>query len=153
MYYMAATGVSASVSSRGSWRSLLTTLAGGYGYILLLVLIVGFVYSWMGCLLGPIVGFFLMLAGIVTTNAKIIVIESICTTASLILSYRLIRAAQIKAHYAKCWIDDTERYGRTFTRSLTRALLKHQERQAEQKAESRQHTVDGSSPKLATGRQ
>lgn len=153
MYYMAATGVSASVSSRGSWRSLLTTLAGGYGYILLLVLIVGFVYSWMGCLLGPIVGFFLMLAGIVTTNAKIIVIESICTTASLILSYRLVRAAQIKAHYAKCWIDDTERYGRTFTRSLTRALLKHQERQAEQKAESRQHAVDGGAPKLATGRQ
>jgi hypothetical protein len=149
MYYMAAAGVSASVSSRGSWRSLLATIAGGYGYILLLVFAVGFVYSWMGCLVGPIVGLFMTLGGIVTGNGKIYLIEAICTTASLFISYRLLRAAQIKAHYAKCWIDDCERYGRTFTRSLTRALLKHQEREAAKKEEKKQPAVDSRQARLA----
>jgi ABC-type transport system involved in multi-copper enzyme maturation permease subunit len=153
MYYMAAAGVAASVSSRGSWRSLLATLAGGYGYILLLVLILGFVFSWMGCLLGPIVGFMLSMGGVVTTQAKVFVIEGVCTTASLILCYRLVRAAQLKAHLAKCWIDDSERYGRTFTRSLTRALLKHQERVEARKVGSRQRPVYGSPANLTTGRQ
>ncbi len=135
MYYMAATGVSASVSSRGSWRSLLTTLATGYGYVLFLVLIMAFAYSWMGCLLGPIVMFILDRIG-VTVQAKVFVLLGIGITSSLILSYFLIRSAQNKAHYAKCWIDDSERYGRTFTRSLTRALMKHQEKMEAKKAVS-----------------
>jgi hypothetical protein len=149
MYYMAATGVSASVTSRGSWRSLLATLAGGYGYILLLVVVVGFVFSWMGCLVGPIVGLFMTLGGIVSVNGKTYLIEAICTTASLIICYRLVRAAQIKSHYARCWIDDSERYGRTFTRSLTRALLKHQERLAARKVDNGQNPIDSGSPRLA----
>ena len=103
----------------------------------------------MGCLVGPIVGLFMTLGGIVTVNGKLYLIEAICTTASLALCYRLFRAAQIKAHYARCWIDDSERYGRTFTRSLTRALLKHQERMAAKKAVGGQLAVERNTPRLA----
>ena len=50
-----------------------------------------------------------------------------------VLSWMLWRASWVKTRRAESWIDECERYGRSFTRSLTRALRKQYEKLEEQK--------------------
>lgn len=131
MYYMTATGVWCSVSSRGSWRSLVATMASGFGYFFGILFLFGIAYAWMGCLLGPIFSFFLRLAGFVDVSNAVIMTLSLTTSIGFLLILR--RGAFSKVRYAESWIDDRERYGRNFTRSLSRALVKY-EQQRLQKA-------------------
>jgi ABC-type transport system involved in cytochrome c biogenesis permease component len=122
MYYMASTGIWCSVGSKGSWRSLIATLATGYGYLLLILFLIALIYLWASCGVFVVVLFLLKLLGI-TPNSAAYILLSVLT--SVILSWFLWRASYPKLDKARAWVDEHERYGRTFVRSLTSALRKH----------------------------
>jgi ABC-type transport system involved in multi-copper enzyme maturation permease subunit len=131
MYYMAATGVWCSTSSRGSWRSLVATLGTGYSYFLVLATLFGLLFLWLGCTIVPIIVFFVRLAGVGEHTVALTI--GITITAAVGMAWTLYRRSENKISDARTWIDSEERYGRTFTRSLTRALRKHYEQLAERK--------------------
>jgi ABC-type transport system involved in multi-copper enzyme maturation permease subunit len=138
MYYMAATGLWCSARSKSSWRSLVMTFAIGYGYFFGMASILALIYLWTGCVIGPFVAFVLMLAGITSLTLGLTI--TFCLVTSLALGWLLWRASYWKIHYAESWVDEQERYGRTFTRSLTSALRKHYERLAQQHPEENHQT-------------
>jgi ABC-type transport system involved in multi-copper enzyme maturation permease subunit len=122
MYYMASTGLWCSVRAKGSWRSLLATLTTGYGYLLAILFLIALVYVWASCGIFVVVIFLLKLVGISATAGMSIVLSLLT---SLIMSWFLWRASYPKLDKARAWVDEHERYGRTFVRSLSSALRKH----------------------------
>jgi ABC-type transport system involved in multi-copper enzyme maturation permease subunit len=123
IYYMAATGIWCSVSSKGSWRSLVATLTSGYGYLLAILFGFSLVYFWFSCGIGSFVFFFLTLVGL--TNVSFAVWIILCIPTCLGASWLLWKASFPKLDKARAWVDEHERYGRTFVRSLANALRKH----------------------------
>jgi hypothetical protein len=122
MYYMAATGLWCSVRSKGSWRSLVATLATGYGYLLVILFLIALVYLWASCGVFVFVIFLLKLMGVTLTFAVSIILSLLT---SLSMSWFLWRASYPQLDKARAWVDEHERYGRTFVRSLSSALRKH----------------------------
>jgi ABC-type transport system involved in multi-copper enzyme maturation permease subunit len=134
IYYMAATGIWCSARSKGSWRSLVATLITGYGYLLGILFLFSLVYFWFSCGIGSFVFFFLTLMGL--TNLSFAVWIILCIPSCLGASWLLWKASFPKLDKARAWVDEHERYGRTFVRSLASALRKHyqhlEERQREE---------------------
>jgi ABC-type transport system involved in multi-copper enzyme maturation permease subunit len=143
IYYMAATGVTCSARSRSSWRSLISTVVTGFAYWLAALMGLGFVYLWLGVTLGPLVEFILRLGGIVKFDFPLEVAG--CVTTCVAVAFFLWRSSDKRIAYAKVCVDDNERYGRTFTRSLERALIKHYER-----LEQRRRTPPAEPARIAT---
>jgi ABC-type transport system involved in multi-copper enzyme maturation permease subunit len=131
MYYMAATGVWCSTSSRGSWRSLVSTLGTGYASFLALATLFGLLFVWLGCTVVPILVFIVRLLGVGEHTMALTI--GVTVTVAVGMAWVLYRRSENKISDARTWIDSEERYGRTFTRSLTRALRKHYEQLAERK--------------------
>jgi ABC-type transport system involved in multi-copper enzyme maturation permease subunit len=126
MYYMAATGVWWSVSSTSSWRSLVGTMATGYGYVLLIMVVVAFLSSLSSIPLALALASMLGLS-----NFALGWQLARCATTVCILAWFLWRASQRKMSSARRWIDAEEREGRTMSQTLTRALRKIHERDLE----------------------
>jgi ABC-type transport system involved in multi-copper enzyme maturation permease subunit len=126
IYYMAGTGIWCSVRSTGSWRSLVATLTSGYGYLLGILFLFALFYFWISCGIGALVYFFLTLAGL--TNVSFAVWITLCVPTCLGMSWFLWKASYPKLDKARAWVDEHERYGRTFVRSLASALRKHYQR-------------------------
>lgn len=124
--YMAATGVWCSVRAKTSWRSLITTFASGYAYLLGTLSLLAFFNFWLGCTLIPVVTLVMRMGGVSDPTMGLAITIVIMT--ALALGWMLIRRADRKISDAKAWIDGNERYGRTFVRSLARALRKESER-------------------------
>jgi ABC-type transport system involved in multi-copper enzyme maturation permease subunit len=122
MHFMAATGVWCSVSARGSWRSLVASVASGYGYCLAVLSLFAFVNLWLGCTLVPILSFVVSLMGV--KNITLGVTIPACLISSIGMAWFLWRSSEKKIALARAWVDANERYGRTFVRSLANALRK-----------------------------
>jgi ABC-type transport system involved in multi-copper enzyme maturation permease subunit len=133
MYYMGAVGVHCSARSASSWRSLAATFGSGYGYTLVFLVLLSFVYTWLALVIVPIISFILTLMRV--TVSLLTVELGICVATALVTSWFLYRRGLNKVSDARAWVDDHERYGRTFVRSLTRALRKHYERLEEKQRE------------------
>jgi hypothetical protein len=88
--------------------------------------LVGIVLLALSCFFVPIISFLLLLArqNEVPEWVWYVLAAGIC----IFLAWRLQQGAELRLWYGQSWIDERERYGRTFTRSLTRALLKHQQK-------------------------
>jgi ABC-type transport system involved in multi-copper enzyme maturation permease subunit len=136
MVYMAAAGVHSSSHALSSWRSLVGTIAGGYAYCFTLLVILAFAYVWLGCILMPLVWFFLTVLGF--RDVTLAVTMTIVTTAAAGLSWLLWRRAVRKTGDTEAWIDSQERYGKNFVRSLTSALRKHYQKLAERQRQQGQ---------------
>jgi len=126
MYYMAATGVWWSVSSTSSWRSLVGTVATGYGYVLAILILVAFASLASSLPLALVVASIIGLTNF-TLGWKL----SLCATSVCILGLFLWKASQKKLSFARRCIDAEEREGRTMSQTLTRALRKLHERDLE----------------------
>jgi ABC-type transport system involved in multi-copper enzyme maturation permease subunit len=124
VYYMAATGILCSARSRSSWRSLLATLASGYGFGLGLVCLFSLAYLWVMCL-GQVVLAILALFGV--QDQGMVLTGSLSVVGMIGLAWWLWWMARAKVAAAEDWVDQ-ERDRRTFTRVLARALRKHAER-------------------------
>jgi hypothetical protein len=133
IYYMAATGIWCSARSKSSWRSLVATLTSGYGYFLGVLSLFALIYLWASCGIGALVFFFLSLVGL--TNLSSAVWLTLCIPTCLGMSLALWKASFPKLDKAKAWVDEYERFGRTFVRSLASALRKHYQRLEERNAE------------------
>jgi ABC-type transport system involved in multi-copper enzyme maturation permease subunit len=131
VYYMAATGIWCSVYSKGSWRSLVATLTTGYGYLLGILFLFALVYLWFSCGIGALVFFFLALVGL--TNLSFAVAVALAMPTCLGISWFLWKASFPRLDKARAWVDEHERYGRTFVRSLASALRKHYQHLEEQR--------------------
>lgn len=148
VFYMASTGVWCSVTSASSWRSLVATLAFGYGRIAGLLTLFAFVYLFVSCGVFPFVFFFLHLMGVDSISHAMLLSASLVASAGM--TFLLVRNGDTKIHYARSWIDAEERYGRTLTRSLTRALLKHYEKMDERR-KAREEAAGLRVPSAAAG--
>jgi ABC-type transport system involved in multi-copper enzyme maturation permease subunit len=126
IYYMAATGIWCSVRSKGSWRSLVATLTTGYGYLLAILFGFSLIYFWFSCGIGSFIFFFLTLVGL--TNLSLAVWTILCIPTCVGASWFLWKASFPKLDKARAWVDEHERYGRTFVRSLASALRTHYRR-------------------------
>jgi ABC-type transport system involved in multi-copper enzyme maturation permease subunit len=126
LYFMASCGVWCSAFSSSSWWSIVGTVARGYGYCIWITLIVAGCYAAVALLLAPVIRFVLTQAGVADVPEWIWLVIASCTFAYL--AWRFHKAADLRIWYAQTWVDDRERYGRNFVRSLTRAMRKHQER-------------------------
>lgn len=127
IYFMASTGIWRSAEARGSWRSLVATLARGFGYVFGWIIVVAMAAGIaIGCLTLPFIGMIVDAMGLGNFLGKYW--SALVTLVCLVLAWRLHGAANLRLWYAQTWIDEHERYGRTFTRSLSRALRKHQEK-------------------------
>jgi ABC-type transport system involved in multi-copper enzyme maturation permease subunit len=131
IYYMAATGIWCSVRSKGSWQSLVATLTTGYGYLLGILFLFSLVYFWFSCGIGSFIVFFLTLVGL--TNLSFAVWIILCIPTCVGASWFLWKASFPKLDKARAWVDEHERYGRTFVRSLASALRTHYRRLEERK--------------------
>jgi ABC-type transport system involved in multi-copper enzyme maturation permease subunit len=136
MYYMGATGIWCSVRSGSSWRSLVTTLATGYGYGFVVLTLFALAYLWAGLVIGPVIAFFLLMIGIKDLTLGVVI--TTCIVSCVGLSWFLWRASDTKIAYARAWVETNERYGRTFVRSLSSALRKHYQRLEEQEREKKE---------------
>jgi ABC-type transport system involved in multi-copper enzyme maturation permease subunit len=125
MYYLGATGIWCSSRSLSSWRSLLATLATGYGYSLAVAFALVVIYVWLGCV-AAFLKLFLALAGVADVDAAFHLIFG--SAASLGLAWWLRRGALIKIGKAEDQVDILERSGRNFAGVLARALRKHAEK-------------------------
>jgi hypothetical protein len=126
MCYMAATGVWCSVSSRSSWRSLVSTLATGYGHLLAILTLVAMASIASSCIslaLAWAIAFYLPIG-----SSRDALALAFCSIGVLFMAWRLYRASQIKLSSARSCVDSEEREGKTFSRVLTRALRKHYQR-------------------------
>jgi ABC-type transport system involved in multi-copper enzyme maturation permease subunit len=121
-YYLGATGIWCSVRSQSSWRSLLATLASGYGFGLGYVFLSWLTYFCVACVAFPF-GLFLAEAG-TSEGVLRLLLFLFDLTMSLLLAWLLWKAAELKLHLATNWVDDHEREGRPSTRARTRAMRK-----------------------------
>jgi hypothetical protein len=133
MCYMAATGTWCSVSSTSSWRSLVATLATGYGHLLAILTLVAIASMASSCVLVPLA--WLLLASLPIGSIFDALTLAFCSVSVSFMAWRLYRAAQIKLFRARNCVDNEERYGRTLFRVLTRALRKQYERDGPSTAE------------------
>jgi ABC-type transport system involved in multi-copper enzyme maturation permease subunit len=131
LFFMASTGVWCSAFSSSSWRSLVATVARGYGYFLGLLTLVALIHLGLACVLSPVAGILANVMGVTSVPEDLILGLVIIT--SLYLSWRHYKSANDRLWLAQTWIDTRERYGRTFTRSLTRALMNAKQRQEERR--------------------
>jgi hypothetical protein len=138
MYYLGATGIWCSSRSLSSWRSLLATLASGYGYGLALAFTLVVTYVWVGCA-AAFFTFFLTLTGVPNVDEVYHLIFG--AVASVGLAWWLRRRALIQIQKAEDQVDILERSGRNFAGVLARALRKHAEKQ-----EARRAARAGASP-------
>lgn len=127
LFLFTSTGIWCSAFARSSWRSLVATVARGYGFFLGILTIIGLVYLAAACVLSPVMGILSNFMGVTSVPEDALL--GVIMVTSLYLAWRLHKAANTRLWLAQTWIDTRERYGRTFTRSLTRALKNARERQ------------------------
>jgi ABC-type transport system involved in multi-copper enzyme maturation permease subunit len=118
-FYMGATGIGCSVRSQSSWRSLLATLASGYGFGLGYFFLGSVAYVCFGCLAFPVLAFLRVSTSPVILQLLFFLYN---LAAGLIFAWMLWKAAELKLHLAANWVDDYEREGRPSTRARIRAM-------------------------------
>lgn len=126
VFYMVSTGVWCSAYSRSSWRSVVATMARGYGFFVAVLTIVALVHLALICMFVPIISFLVTWTGSEEWAEDALLMIGVAGCGYL--AWRLYQAAETQIWLAQAWIETHERYGRSFTRSLTRALKKAQAR-------------------------
>ncbi len=124
VFYMVSTGVWCSAYSRSSWRSVVATMARGYGFFVAVLTIVALTHLALICMFAPIISFIVTWTGSEEWAEDALLVIGVA--GCCYLACRLYQAAETQIWMAQAWIETHERYGRSFTRSLSRALKKVQ---------------------------
>jgi hypothetical protein len=121
MYYMGATGIWCSVRATSSWRSLLATLASGYGFGFGYLCLFWFAFGFLSCFCMPFVG--LMRANDVLGVLFMVAFWLLYAAGFLTaLCWALWKSAQLKLQNAARWVSNHEREGR---RKQPRKWIRH----------------------------